>query len=95
MTAPHLASDAPVSVLTLARGRDKHLRNVILGLAQQTRQPAELIIGVMQNDLYTDLPDTDFPVRQVLIEGGRPAAGPGPQFCRGQSCGRDADLPRR
>ncbi|WP_281983539.1 galactosyltransferase-related protein [Thalassorhabdomicrobium marinisediminis] len=58
-----------VSALTLARGREAHLRNVILGLTRQTRQPDELVIGVMQDRLYDDLPDTDFPIRQIRIDG--------------------------
>ncbi len=58
-----------VSALTLARGRGAHLRNVILGLTRQTRQPDELVIGVMQDTLYDDLPQTDFPIRQVQVTG--------------------------
>ncbi len=55
------------SVLTLARGRAEHLRNVILGLARQTTPPVELVIGVMQHDLYDDLPETGFPIRQIRV----------------------------
>ena len=63
------AATATLSVLTLARGRAAHLHNVVLGLTRQTRQPDELVIGVMQDAPYTDLPDTDFPVRQIMIQG--------------------------
>ncbi|SFL68674.1 Glycosyltransferase, GT2 family [Loktanella salsilacus] len=69
MTTRLPATDAPVSVLTLARGRAAHLHNVVLGLSHQTRPPQELIIGVMQDEPYTDLPPTSFPVRQVMIGG--------------------------
>ena len=69
MNAQLPAIDAPVSVLTLARGRADHLYNVVLGLTRQTRPPQELIIGVMQDEPYTDLPETTFPVRQVMIDG--------------------------
>ncbi len=58
-----------VSVLTLARGREAHLRNLVLGLTQQSVQPDELIIGVMQDDVYEDLPSSSFPVRQLKIAG--------------------------
>lgn len=58
-----------VSVLTIARGRDDHLRNVILGLTRQTCQPGELIIGVMQDETYVDLPATAFPIHQIPIAG--------------------------
>lgn len=56
-----------VSVLTIAAGREDHLRNVVLGLTRQSVQPAELVIAVMQDDIYRDLPRTDFPIRQLLI----------------------------
>ncbi|MGR3486264.1 MAG: glycosyltransferase family 2 protein [Paracoccaceae bacterium] len=63
-------TDRPtISVLTIARGRAAHLRNVVLGLTRQAVQPDELVIGVMQDDLY-DLPQTAFPIRQIKIEGG-------------------------
>ncbi|KAB2541773.1 glycosyl transferase [Salipiger aestuarii] len=57
-----------VSALTIARGRHDHLCNVILGLAGQTRPPRELVIGVMQPDPYADLPETPFPVRQIIVQ---------------------------
>lgn len=55
------------SVLTIAKGRETHLRNVILGLNAQTVPPKEFIIGVMQDTPYTDLPRTAFPVRQIRV----------------------------
>ena len=74
LDAPLQLSETPmprtlpsVSVLTLARGRDAHLRNVIRGLSAQSHPPEELVIGVMQEDAYVDLPDVDFPVRQIHI----------------------------
>ncbi|GGA96367.1 glycosyltransferase family 2 protein [Allosediminivita pacifica] len=56
-----------VSALTIAAGREAHLHNVILGFEAQTSRPAELVIGVMQETCYDDLPETSFPVRQVLV----------------------------
>ncbi|WP_378942884.1 glycosyltransferase family 2 protein [Paracoccus sp. R86501] len=58
-----------VSALTIAGGRDQHLKNVIRGFAGQDHKIDELIIGVMQDDEYTDLPQTDFPIRQILMTG--------------------------
>lgn len=57
-----------VSVVTLAKGRPAHLRNVLLGLKRQTRPPVEFIVAVMQDAPY-DLPEVGFPVRQILIHG--------------------------
>ncbi len=59
-----------LSVLTLARGREAHLRNLVLGLTRQSAPPDELVIGVMQVAPYADLPHTEFPVRQIVIGGG-------------------------
>ncbi|WP_299567591.1 galactosyltransferase-related protein [uncultured Sulfitobacter sp.] len=58
-----------ISVCTIARGRDAHLRNLIAGLAQQTVSPQELVIAYMQDAPYVDLPSCPFPVRQVAVEG--------------------------
>ncbi len=60
---------AEVSVLTIAAGRADHLRNVIRGLAVQTKPPLELVIGCMQAEPYVDLPPTPFPVHQVMVTG--------------------------
>ncbi|MCJ8141243.1 glycosyltransferase family 2 protein [Falsirhodobacter halotolerans] len=58
-----------VSVLTIAKGRDAHLKNMMLGLARQTVPPVELIIAHMQDTPYADLPDMPFPVRQIAVTG--------------------------
>ena len=55
------------SVLTLARGRAENLSNLVLGLTRQTEPPRELVVGVMQAEPY-DLPETAFPIRQVMVE---------------------------
>lgn len=57
-----------VSVVTLAKGRAAHLRNVLRGLERQTQAPAEFIVAVMQDEPY-DLPETSFPVRQIRVPG--------------------------
>jgi GT2 family glycosyltransferase len=57
-----------ISVCTLASGRAAHLHNLVLGLNAQDVPPDELIIAVMQAEPY-DLPDTNFPVRQLMIGG--------------------------
>ncbi len=55
-----------VSVVTLAKGRSAHLRNVLRGLERQTQKPAEFIVAVMQDAPY-DLPEVGFPVRQIPV----------------------------
>ena len=57
-----------VSVCTLAHGRARHLANLVEGLARSRLQPAELVVAVMQAELYR-LPDAPFPVRQVVLGG--------------------------
>ncbi len=57
-----------VSVVTLAKGRPAHLRNVLRGLQMQSQPPAELIVAVMQDAPY-DLPEVSFPVRQIMVSG--------------------------
>lgn len=64
-----LKAPPAISVLTIAKGRQAHLGNLIRGLAAQTRKPEELVIGVMQEARYTDLPEAPFPIRQVLVLG--------------------------
>lgn len=59
---------AEVSVITLARGRPGHLRNLVIGLGRQTTLPRELVVGVMQDEDY-DLPASPFPIRQMRITG--------------------------
>ena len=69
-----------VSVVTLAKGRPAHLRNVLRGLERQTQRHAEFIIAVMQ-DMPYDLPEVGFPVRQIIVPGtriwrtGKPTSG--------------------
>lgn len=55
-----------LSVVTLAKGRGEHLANVVRGLCRQTRLPDEMIVAVMQDELYA-LPAAPFPVRQIHI----------------------------
>lgn len=57
------------SVLTLVRGRSRHLSNLIEGLNRQTRQPCELVIAYMQDAPVSDLPATRCPVRTVMVPG--------------------------
>ena len=61
---------APISVCTLGSGRAAHLRNLVTGLAMNRVTPAELVIGVMQDEPY-DLASTPFPVRQHVRGSGR------------------------
>lgn len=59
-----------ISVCTLAHGRAGHLRNLVRSLHASRNRPGELVIAVLQDDPY-DLPDCDFPVRQIVAgEGG-------------------------
>ncbi len=58
-----------VSVLTLVRGRRAHLVNLIAGLNAATRKPDELVIAYMQAEPHLDLPETNFPIRAVFVEG--------------------------
>lgn len=57
-----------VSVCTLAHGREEHLTNLVHGLCRSNHRPDELVIAVMQSQVY-DLPDAPFPIRQVLLGG--------------------------
>jgi GT2 family glycosyltransferase len=59
---------ASTSVVTLARGRAAHLANQVVGLARQTVLPGEMIVAVMQDQIY-DLPPTPFPIRQIRVAG--------------------------
>ncbi|MBE3640420.1 glycosyltransferase family 2 protein [Mangrovicoccus algicola] len=56
-----------VSALTIARGRHAHLSNVIRGFEAQAVPPCELVIAVMDERLYEDLPPTSFPLRQIRV----------------------------
>ena len=67
---------APISVCTLAIGRAAHLRNLVRGLAMNRVTPDELVIAVMQDEPY-DLPETPFPIRQLVLgAGGSPCRPP-------------------
>ena len=57
------------SVLTLVRGRERQLRFLLQGLAQQKVQPGELVIAWMQDDRPTNLVDVPFPVRHIKVPG--------------------------
>ncbi len=57
-----------ISVITLARGRDDHLANLVRGLAQSGMRPHELVIAAMQDQAFV-VPDAPFPVRQILLGG--------------------------
>ncbi|UUR08110.1 glycosyltransferase family 2 protein [Sphingomonas glaciei] len=61
---------APISVCTLGSGRASHLRNLVEALARSHTMPAELVIGVMQDEPY-DLPATPFPIRQHVLGSGK------------------------
>ena len=58
-----------VSLCTLASGRADHLANLVRGLNAQQRLPDELIVAVMQDESY-HLPETLFPVRQIMMGTG-------------------------
>jgi GT2 family glycosyltransferase len=58
-----------ISVVTLAKGRAEHLVNVVRGLSRQTQLPAEMIVAVMQDELYS-LPEAPFPIRQMRVVAG-------------------------
>lgn len=58
-----------VSLLTLCRGREDHLRNLLRGVARQILPPAEVLIAVMGEAEIPDLPDPGVPMRQILVPG--------------------------
>ena len=58
-----------ISLLTILRGREAHLANLLRGLARQTRPPDEMVIGVMGERPVANGVETPFPVRQVLEPG--------------------------
>ncbi len=69
MTRPRAPSGDATSVLTLVRGRDDRLRNLMRGLARQSVPPGELVIAWMQPDRAPDLPDPGCPVRHLHVPG--------------------------
>lgn len=63
-----------ISVLTLVKNREAHLRNLVEGLRRSTVAPAELVI-VDMSDTPVALPDADFPIKLVrLATNGLPLA---------------------
>ncbi|ARU17798.1 glycosyltransferase family 2 protein [Croceicoccus marinus] len=58
-----------ISVCTLAHGREGHLRNLVRGLNESRMPPGELVVAVLQDQPY-DLPETAFPVRQIMLQDG-------------------------
>lgn len=57
------------SVLTLVRGREAHLRNLMKSIAEQSVKPAELVIAWMQDAAFAELPDPGCPRRDVFVPG--------------------------
>jgi N-acetylglucosaminyl-diphospho-decaprenol L-rhamnosyltransferase len=57
------------SVLTLARGREDRLANLMRGLARQAVPAAELVIAWMQPEPAGGLPDPGCPVRHLRVPG--------------------------
>ncbi len=64
-----MRTEASASVLTLVRGRDDRLRNLMRGLRRQSARPRELVIAWMQAEPAPDLPDPGCPVRHLHVPG--------------------------
>ena len=60
-----------ISVLTLIRGRQRHLDHLIAGLAVQTTQPDEVVIAYMQDEPPVVSDDHCLNVRFVHVPGER------------------------
>lgn len=60
---------AIISALTLVRGRERHLANLMKSLALQTQKPDELVIAWMQDEPHDNLPEIGLPVRHVFVPG--------------------------
>lgn len=75
-----------VAVCTIARGRRHHLDVMMRALAAQHTRPDLFVIGVMQDEPYSDLPPLPFPVRQVLVPGE-----PAPLAAARNACAARAD----
>jgi len=58
-----------LSILTLVRGRERHLANLMRSLGEQSCLPTELVIAWMQPEPFEDLPSLPFPVKHVFVEG--------------------------
>ncbi|MGU3537969.1 glycosyltransferase family 2 protein [Methylobacterium sp. A54F] len=56
-------------MLTLVRGREDRLRELLRGIARQTARPRELVVAWMQPDIAPDLPDPGCPVRHLRVPG--------------------------
>ncbi|MEH3147695.1 MAG: galactosyltransferase-related protein [Methylobacterium frigidaeris] len=69
VTHPEVTAGSPPSVLTLVRGRDDRLRNLMRGLARQSVAPRELVIAWMQPEPAPGLPDPGCPVRHLHVPG--------------------------
>lgn len=55
------------SVITLVHGRQKHLKNMILGLCESSQRPSELVIVHMNERGDYTLPETPFPIHRISI----------------------------
>ncbi|MCX2480603.1 galactosyltransferase-related protein [Pedobacter sp. MC2016-15] len=55
-----------ISILTLVKGREKAMENMINGLVRSSKLPDELII-ILINEQLRRLPETPFPVRQIIM----------------------------
>ena len=64
-----LPSTARVSVLTIVRGREGHLANLIEGLRGQLMPPDELVVAYMQAEPHAVPADLPFEVRTTFCEG--------------------------
>jgi hypothetical protein len=63
-----------VSVCTIVKGRERHFRNLIIGLCRGDAQPDELVIAYMQEAPAPDLPPAPFPIHEIMV----PTIGPLP-----------------
>lgn len=58
-------------MLSLVRGREDHLANMLVGLERQSLPPDEVIIALMQDEIPEFLKDFSLPVRTVKVTGGK------------------------
>jgi len=56
-----------ISVLTLVKNREAHLRNLVEGLRRSTVAPAELVIVDMSLD-PVERPEADFPIKLIRLD---------------------------
>lgn len=71
MTSETVATHRPVSICTLARGRDLQLARLLDGIRGQRHAPLEVLIGRMQPEPYELQPIEGVPVRQFHVAGER------------------------